>query len=335
MPITMIDAENALALLTTALGLDPTSESGIADLLREEVSARGLCRRSTAIRRVIARVGPAASLSPERVGDVCDTLVREGDFILAPGGELAPTPLRAVESRTGEVRVVCSLPTSGLSGVLGRPIVRAGSRRSAAADNGLITAVLDLGGLMLTADQWSRVARTPHADDKFIAGLDHRLGFSAEMAGSLERDGALDWLGLVTPDPDANEMVWRRAPSRLWRARHPVRRFVSAWTAGESPATSPFVTLSADDAARARFAVARQLNHGPVVRVHREAAEVIIEVQFGLPLAEYRRLSLVGRPVGDVPRAGRWALPPADSDAVLQLLTERLGIRIAYPNDGG
>jgi hypothetical protein len=334
---TLVDDEGVRALWTEALGVAPDSEAGLADVLREEVTARGLTPRALVLRRVQERGGGLIALDPPRIADACDALVRGGDFVLASGGLLAPTPIRAIVVGPTLVRVAASFPTRRLSAILGRDVLVEGRRRSLASDDALRARVAEARGLWLSAADWAGLDRAPAADGAFLDGLDRRLAWEPETGGSLERGGALDWLGW---SPRDDGMAWRRvsgagdgassgaASVRLWRARHLSLRFVHAWTGGGPPSSAPFVTLLEDEAARARFAVARGEGRPLVLTVRRAAGEVLVEMPGWLPQAEHRRVSIVARPAGDGAGTGRWSLAPEAAQEVLRVLAERLGVRV-------
>lgn len=323
----LLDEAEANRVLFDTLGASPNSETGLAELVREEVSARGTCLRSSVLRRVVARLDGVVSPEPGLVERACDALVREGDVLLVPGGELAATPIRVVAAGASSVRVFTSLPSVRLARLLDTAVVCAGFRRTLAAAPHLGERVRALHGVMLTPEQWAGVTRAPAANPEYLGEFCQRLGWTTTRSWAEERDGPLDWQGLVAVDSEA---VWRRPPAtaRLWRARHPIRRFVNAWTAGGPPSAAPFVELTSDEALRARFAEAAALGAPARVRIFRAESEVLLEVPAWLPRAEYRWLSLIGRPAGDGVGTRRWAVTTSDADTVVRTLRERLGVEI-------
>ncbi len=327
MALMLLDTAAASRVVADILGARLDSQEGMADLVREEVSARGACLRSSLLRRVLVRLDGVVRLEPTLVERACDALVREGDLILAPGGEIAATPLRAVVAGAGSVRVFTSLPSARLARLLDTEVVLDGLRRSVAARPHLAERVRAAGGALLTPEQWAGLARAPRADAEFLADLTERLRWTATHTWAEDRHGPLDWQGLVFVDAEA---MWRRpsATARLWRARHPIRRFVNAWTAGGSPSVAPCVELTGDEALRARFAEAAGLGVPARVRALRAESETLLEVPAWLPRAEYRWLSLVARAAGDAVGARRWAVAPADTAAVLLILRERLAVAV-------
>ena len=129
MTLTVLDPAAALRTLQASLGTDPATDEGLAASLRAEVHARGNATRTVTLERVRRRLTAALDVDPERLGRQCDALVREGDLILAPGGVLWATPLRAVPLASGAARLFSSLPVSALNEVLGRPVLLRGAVR--------------------------------------------------------------------------------------------------------------------------------------------------------------------------------------------------------------
>ena len=220
-------------------------------------------------------------------------------------------------------RVFSSLPTRVLAKALGREVSAKGTSRTVASVDGLSEAVGKVSGVMVSPDVWAGLDRSPNADATFLAKLEQRLEWQALGAGSLEKDGLLEWRAWQVTADGAR---WRRASEgRLWWARTWFGGHHRAWTAGASPATSAFITLSPDDSDRARFALSREVALASLLRVERFGKRVTIEVPGWLPRSEYRWLSLHAAPVADG-KGLRWEIS-ADAEAqVTKVLTERLGL---------
>lgn len=328
MSLAILDSAGARALLDARLGVDATSDEGVADLLRAEVHARGQAARALTLERVVRMAGPALALAGDRVAEVCETLVREGDFVLATGGLLAATPLRMVPLPDGSARVFCSAPTPAVRAWLGDDVVRAGARRSIPFSSVVADLAERSGGRVVAPEQWAGFLRTAPADRAFLDRIDARLEWEPEPAGSLESAEELDWRGW---SPAASPPGWRReAPeARLWMAKTQFRWRRYAWTGGGgSPATRPFVSLGADEANRAQFSLLRDTPARPSACLRSEGAGCAADLPAWLPLAEYRWLSLHGEQVGGDAGHRRWLFASAAAESVTTMLTERLGFSV-------
>jgi hypothetical protein len=80
-----------------------------------------------------------------------------------------------------------------LAKALGRDISRKGASRTVASVDGLPEAVAKVGGVMVSPEAWAGLDRSPNADPAFLAKLEQRLEWQALGAGSLEKDGPLEW----------------------------------------------------------------------------------------------------------------------------------------------
>lgn len=328
MALALLDPAAATERLHLHLGADPFSDEGLADVLRAEVHGRGWTQRAVALDRVRRLLQPAIDVDEPRLARICETLAREGDLMRAPGGVLAATPLRAVPLASGAARLYSSLPTKALASALGVPIQRRGAARWITWDVAHGDAVEGVGGRVITPEAWAGLDRTPIADGAFLDRLDERLAWEAEPAGSLERDEPLDWRGWV---PNGDRPGWRRdaAGGRLWIARTAFRGDRRAWTQGDgSPATRPFVSLTADEADRARFAISRLAAASPVLRMEHADGHVILDVPGWLPRSEYRWLSLQAESAGDAGIVTRWRLASGAEVGVTRLLADRLGLLV-------
>ena len=313
------DAAKRLAQFTSGA---PDSLETLSDLVRAEVHARTHAPRASTIARVIRLLAPVVDVADDRVAEVCDALERAGDLVLAPGGVLYATPLRAVTVKN-RTRMFGSLPTRALAVALKQDVEAHGAARILSHGERLAEALQPLGGAVVAPEAWAGLDRAPHADAGFISRLDHRLEWEPLAGGTLERDGALEWrawdLSSVPPR-------WRRSSDgRLWWAHTRFGGHHRVWTAGASPATSVFVVLSPDDADRARFALMRGTEGRAKATVQRSAGAVLVDVPAWLPRPEYRWLSLYAEPEAEL-QGARWKIAADDEARITELLAERLGL---------
>lgn len=322
MTLSHVTREEAVKRLAKSQAGAPNSIESLCDLVRAEVHARKHAPRAATLSRIARLLAPAITLDEQRLDEACDALEREGDVMLNPGGVLYATPTRVVAIEKS-ARVFSSLPTRALAKAFGRDISARGASRTITSINGLTEAVTNVSGVMVSPEAWSGLDRSPNADASFLAKLDQRLEWQALGAGSLEKDGALEWRAWqVTPEGAR----WRRSSEgRLWWARTRFGGHRRAWTASASPATSQFVTLSPDDADRARFALSRKVEAASVLRVERSGKRATIELPGWLPRPEYRWLSLHALAVAES-KGMRWEIPTDSEASITKLLFERLGL---------
>lgn len=317
-------------------GADLTADDALAEVLRAEVTARGQCRRASAITRVVRAVASAVEVSKERVAEVCDSLERDGDFSVAPGGVLHATPLRLVEVQSELLRVVSSLPARHLRQRLPGSMRSAGVLRHLVVGetdaSAVATALEAYGGVRLSAAEWAGLELAPHADDAWLDGLDERLKWLAQAPGSSERAGELDWRSLSV---EAGAVRWRResgGPSKLWRARSTWGYWMWAWSGSDAaPSATESVPLTTDEANRTVFAMARSIRQPVGISVAREDDHVIIGLGPWLPRAEYRYLSTMATPLPREDYMNRWSVPLGRETDVLETLGARLGIKTESP----
>lgn len=326
MTLTLLDREAGLQVLRTSMDVEPSAEEGIAELLRGEVHARGTAPRAATLDRVRRMVAPAYDLDVDLIEATCVALVLAGDIVLAPNGTLAATPIRVVRLPGDQGRILASLPTRALQEAVGVPIEVRGLVRRVGLSEGLETRVKGLGGIMLTPEQWAGLDRAQKADADFLQRFDERLEWGAVAAGSLDREGALVWMGWTLHE---GVMTWRRevTDAVLWQARQPRSGFVRAWTRpGGPPAIQPFIALTDDEANRARFAFAARMEHPLVLKVRPLSDGIALETPGWLPRAEYRWLSLHAERQRAEKGPGTWHVPAAQREPVIEILRQRLGV---------
>lgn len=326
MRLTTLDIPAGLDHSSAMLGADPATELGLAELLRAEVTARGMAPRAATLERIHRLVASIVVIDLELLARTCEALVHEGDLVLASGGMLAATPVRLVRLPGEVARVVSSLPTQDLRVSLGVDVERRGLVRQVPWTATGEVAVAALGGVVLTPEEWAGLHRAPLADDTFLLRLDQRLAGSLSSSGLRGRDEPLEWRGWTWHETRG---AWRRdaVDTPLWRAQSTWRGFVSAWSAGASPATAPCFELAPDDAVRARFALARRQGHPLTISVHTDGDTALLTIPGWLPRAEYRWLALHAAPARDA-APGFWHVPATVLPGVLDLLRQRLGVTV-------
>lgn len=324
MTLSHVTREEAVKRFAQGEAGPPDSIEALCDLVRAGVHARKHAPRAATLSRVARLLVPAITLDEQRLDEVCDALEREGDVMLNPGGILYATPTRVVAIEKS-ARVFSSLPTRALAKALGHDISAKGASRTIASIEGLTEAVAKVSGVMVPPEAWAGLDRSPNADATFLANLDQRLEWQALGAGSLEKDGALEWRAWQVLPEGAR---WRRSnEGRLWWARTRFGGHHRAWTASASPAMSSFVTLSPDDADRARFALSRKVEAASMLRVERAGRRATIELPGWLPRPEYRWLSLHAVAVAEG-KGMRWETSTDNEDQITKLLAERLGLTV-------
>jgi hypothetical protein len=322
MSLSLVSPEDALKRIAPLSGGAPDTIEALSDLMRAEVHSRQHAPRAATLSRVARLLAPALPVEDERLDEVCDALEREGDIVLAPGGILYATPTRVVALKK-TARIFSSAPTHALAVALGREVSAKGATRSVASVDGLAEAVANIGGAMVAPEAWSGFDRTQPADATLLAKLEQRLEWQALGAGSLEKDGTLEWR---TWQSTPEGMRWRRSSEgRLWWARTRFGGHHRAWTASGSPSNSAFVELNPDDADRARFALSREVTGASVLRVARVGRRATLELPAWLPRPEYRWLSLHAEASPDA-KALRWEVAADDVAMITKLLAERLGL---------
>jgi hypothetical protein len=327
MTLALLSDAAARVLLDRVVGSELGPFDVAAELLRQETSARRSCPRHLLINRVCRLAAPVVSLDEELVSDVFDKLEREGDLLLAEGGLVYPTPVRIVALGEGVLRFVCAIPSARLFPNVDGEWSRRGVRRDCRTRQPIEEVADALGGVVLAPEAWAGLDRVPAADEAWLTMLDARLAWDPEQAASLEQDEPLEWAAFVT---DKGEPRWRASgPSKLWRARHRWKRWVYAWSAGDSPRSTAFVALQPDEGVRTTFALARTAGtpfQGTLTK--KEHGNAVLALAAWLPLAEYRYLSTCAEPVEATARGSSWSLPEARAKSVVATVADRLGLRI-------
>ncbi|MEW6732740.1 MAG: hypothetical protein AB1489_15545 [Acidobacteriota bacterium] len=338
MRLTLLDENKVSDILLNSVGINPNDVAGVADLLREEVSARCCCPRYKAIARVSKFIAPIVTINAETISNVCELLERSGDLLLGFGGNLFPTPVRAITLGGGTFRLVSSLSTKRLTALLVGEWEIDGITRTCHLESErkdlFMEEIKAVGGVVLSLSTWAGFDRTPPADSQWLSSLERRLQLEAEPAGSLERDEQLVWNGCVAID---DNIRWKSDDTgkmaQLWHTRNRWGYWLYAWTQGGSPTFSPFITLRPDEGLRSYFAVARSLGVPLEATLEQQAERTIITLDSWLPVAEYRYLSISASLVQSKKKGKQWLIPNDRISRVLDVLQERLGLIIRKEAD--
>lgn len=337
MSVRVASTERIDAIARTLFGETLEPQCVAAELLRGEVSGRGSTTRASAVAKVLrssssipwTEVGQG--LDRDMVTDVLELLIQSGEFSPGAGGLLWATPVRLVDLEGGNWRIVSSLPLSRLQRAFPGTIRVDGTRRSLCSPNGASDAVLEalagLGGTALSPDFWAGLDLTPSADQQWLDALCQRESLEPERRTRLDQDEQMEWRGLeVTGDM----ATWKSASngSALWRSRNRLGHWLWAWSSGGSPQNYDFVSLTADEARRTLFALARTQGSGICAELSSDTEKAVLSLSEWLPSAEYRYLSIVSMSFVREGKWNRWAIPLRQLKSVADFLSSRLGIRV-------
>jgi hypothetical protein len=87
------DKEQFVEFVGQSLGIPSTSPEGlVAELLRSELTARGVSGRRSLCDRIIQLLQPTGAVSRDFVKDILLSLEKAGDISGGPNGQIAATP---------------------------------------------------------------------------------------------------------------------------------------------------------------------------------------------------------------------------------------------------
>lgn len=333
-------------------GAADTFADGSADHLAEEIRAHalalGAAPRAHLVRRVASLLGAQLRVDEQRIEEICAALERRGDVVRAPGGLLAPAPLRMVET-AGDRYLVSGvaptvllrerLPSATISGGIGRV-----ARVPTAGRGELSTSLGALGGVCLSAADWSRLSRTPAADESWIASLEQRLSNEGtETAGLTARwddpfvysaREAIAGGTTVASTESRATLRWERASvtarPRLLRARQ-----IGGWQAygygvlrGSDGAPKPFIALTSDEARRTERALDRAEGAPKTLSAEERGGLFWTALTVGLPSAEYRFLLAHAEATEEGARPVEMGFSLEGWAQATDMLRERLGLDV-------
>jgi hypothetical protein len=327
--------------LSRLIGHSLDDLSTVSEMLRHELSARGISSRRTVCDQVEAQLAAFATCTREGIRKTLDELERSGDVSSAPGGRIAPAPLRLVDLDGRRFAVFCGLPSSELR--RGFPFADIASEQTQrwlsfpeSAGSVFNDTVAAMGGQVISTARWAGMDRVQACGEEWMEDLASRLEQESSRPDSWDQESLDEWNVYV---PDAAVPTQRKRWSRLskqanghlWRARHRLGWWVYAWTEGDCPTSCISLKLRQDDAMRTTFSL-DSTSDAPLTFQFSKGNEVELLVDAFLPLAEYRFLNVSGRQSRDENGAYRYRFGVDAWERVLSSLCERLHVKLKEAN---
>lgn len=341
--LTLTQSEEARDALSEVLSGDLGGVEAAAELLRHELFARGLSTRRMACQRVQEHLGVFIDADKDAVRKVLDELERAGDVFSAPGGKVAPAPLRLVELSEKQYTVFGGIPGSRIRSELsdveltGEGIQRWLSLGDSEREE-FEGAVIAMGGLLLSPERWAGLDRILACGEEWLEEISGRFEFEKTGPGS-HGDLPLEQWSVYCPDPSVPQQQrrWVRggregATGNLWRNRHAGGWWIYAWCEENSPAESDSLALRQDDALRTAYSLDAG-KEATLGFLWRDGEEVELEVDAFLPLAEYRFLNLAGRQERREEGGYRYRFASEEWERVAEMLQERLRIELTEKSE--
>jgi len=336
MELALISEQDKEQLVEQSLGIPSAStEDLVAELLRSELTARGVSGRRSLCDRIIQLLQPTISVTHDLVKDVLFSLEKAGDISGGPKGQIAAPPLRAVKLAENKYQLFCSIPhgrlasffnKSKLSVGLSRVLILKGDDRKKIKDT-----IEALAGLELTPERWAGMDKVGAANKNWLDGLNNSLISQPVSSGSFDQQTRDEW---KVYQPEQSKLLqkvrWQKndksSKGNLWRIWHERGWPIYCWTAGDSPELAEQIRLSNDEANRTMFALDRLKNARISCEVTEKKSKTQVQIGGFLPNAEYRYLTTKGKFIGKDGDYFCFQFRTVIWHEVLELLNERLGI---------
>ena len=326
-----------LVSLTNTAGTterEPDSNE-LFEIIRAEISARGVCRRHLLLNRLHRFITDrSGSITLEKLSDSCDLLVRAGDICEGENGFLAAAPTRLLSLANGETRLLGSIPLRNLELASDMQM----------AINGPVRLISCSRNFASLAEHMQKNYSAVVISDKAWSGLD-RVCRPAALIEQLNEQSTCDMLAETAgsfeyPNPWKNyrpaadipngkrwQITEKVVYSRLWKTMNRWQRSVFAWSE-KSPNNGNWSRISRDTATRATYALSFASAAPVRATLLQQGNSSIIELPGYLPLAEYRYISLHGQ-VETTGKGGiRIEVSQPGLPEVLKILQDNLGLEI-------
>jgi len=336
MELVLIPEQDKEQFVRQSLGIPSTSpEDLVAELLRSELTARGVSGRRSLCDRIIQLLQPTVFVTPDLVKEILFSLEKAGDISGGPNGQIAATPLRAVKLAENRYQLFCSMPHGEIVNLFSESKLSVGLTRILTLkgdDRQKIKTTLEaLEGLELTPERWAGMDKVGAANQSWLEGLNNRLIMQPVSSGSFDQHTRDEWK-VYQPDKakSLQKARWyendKSSKGNLWRIWHERGWPIYCWTAGDSPELAEQIRLFADEANRTMFALDRIKDARISCKITEEENKTQIQVGGFLPNAEYRYLITKGKFTGKDGDYFCFQFENGVWKEVAELLNERLGI---------
>jgi hypothetical protein len=332
---TIINPQDLKAEKVLNIGQNLDGPNVLAEFLRSELSARRLCSRRALCSKVAVMLSPLQPTSVDDAKLVLAELETNGDVTSGSQGQVAASPLRAVQIGKDRYRLYGSIPSQKLFHTFQGAALTCGLNRllsSNESKESISDKIAALGGIVLNPERWAGLHKAPRADMEWLSSLDTLLENRGIPAGSLD-NGINDlWQTYIPnernkPQNDRWKKSGQEEVGKLWRAWHERGWYLFAWTSEKSPSLSPCIKLSSDHARRTMFAMDRECNNPVPVSFSEKKERVLLRIAGFLPVAEYRYLSIIGEFTGKQENYYCFEIPSDSWPDVCQIIHDRLGMK--------
>ena len=343
MPIHLVitTAELVLENLAQLTGYALDDPATVVELLRHELSARSVSSRRTVCDSVHAQLAAFAEWPRDEIRESLDELERSGDVSSAPGGRVAPAPLRLVDLDGKRFAVFCGMPASALRGVFPSAKITCEQTQrwlsfADAPDADFMDQVAAVGGRVMSPARWAGMDRVQACGAEWLEDLSNQLELNSCRPDSWDMESLEEW-SVYVPDTavPTQRKRWCRsskgAQGRLWRSRHRLGWWVHAWTDGTIPSACNSLKLGKDEAGRTAFSL-DAVADAPLTFAFSKKDEVELRADAFLPLAEYRFLNVSGRQSRDADGGSRYRFELDAWERVMPALRERLHVELKEAN---
>lgn len=336
MELSLIPEQDKEKFIGQSLGISSTSpEDMVAELLRSELTARGVSGRRNLCDRILQLMQPPVVVTRDLVKEVLFSLEKAGDISAGPNGQIAATPLRAVKLAENRYQIFGSMPHGQLVNFFSKSKLSAGLTRILnlkGDDRKKIKETLEaLAGLELTPERWAGMDKVGAADKSWLNGLNNRLISQPVSSGSFDQQTRDEW---QVYQPDKAKLLqkarWHKnkksSKGNLWRIWHERGWPIYCWTVGDSPETSEQIRLSADEANRTMFALDKLKDAIISCKITKKRNKTDVQIGGFLPKEEYRYLITKGNFTGKDGDYFCFQFRNTVWEECADLLTKRLGI---------
>lgn len=336
MKLTLIDKEQFVKETCDIWDINDASSDSIAEAIRSELSARTVCSQSVLVQSVFKFYSLFADVDLEAINQTLKALDLNGDISLGPNGMVASTPLRFIRIKSGNYKLVGSLPSWELSRQIEFDGLSKGVVRSVFVNNDerFSTHVEKIKGVILTPERWAGLEKSLSAREKWLKWLEMKIKNDSQPAGNLALESGKYWqvYNPLSGSGLDHRNQWKKDTNgsllKLWRTRNDYNQWVFVWSEGGNPESTSFVRITNDDAIRTMYSLDSIEGGSAPVSARAVESFVHMETSCIFPRPEYRYLTTMGERLNDTETGYVYSFEDEIWPDVKKIIEKRLQVKI-------
>jgi len=298
----------------------------IIETVRSEISAAKTIRHTVLVRRVCERL-QLKKEKYELISHEIDLLIKRREVLAIGQGLLTITPIRVIELCPTRLIVLSALPTSRLETLLDHNLTGNTQRCIQTDANSLSDTIKEIGGILLSVDDYAAIGQAPVANEQWLNELSRRQNDPISKGYSIEVIESCRWY----------QQTWKSfddSPDEatLWRTENFYGKSVFIWSAKEDLINGKGLFLLKSDAIRTQYALDKITGHVKKGTYQKIDSDYNLFLDAYLPMNEFKILTCFSYETEEIDGLSCYKIYDDCMERLSELLEQQLGIEFMEKN---